>query len=260
MLSCYHTHTARCHHASGEDEEYVKAAIAEGVKILGFSDHAPMRYPDGYVSYYKMHADELSEYCASVKGLREKYSDKIEVFVGLEAEYYPSIWADSLDFWRESGVEYLLLGQHFITEEYVENRCSSFNLTANTEFLRRYADIVVRAIESGKITYVAHPDVFNYDLSSGDEELYRCEMRRIIDASVRRGMPLELNLLGVAEGRHYPNPVFWDEVGKLGASAILGCDAHSPTRVAKKDEILEAMRFLDKYKVPIVETVEFKRI
>ena len=39
MLANYHTHTYRCNHASGNDEEYVKKAIAENVKILGsFSD------------------------------------------------------------------------------------------------------------------------------------------------------------------------------------------------------------------------------
>lgn len=34
----YHTHTTRCYHASGKDEEYVKAAIKAGIKELGFSD------------------------------------------------------------------------------------------------------------------------------------------------------------------------------------------------------------------------------
>ena len=36
----YHTHTARCGHAIGTDEEYVQAAIQAGLKTLGFSDHA----------------------------------------------------------------------------------------------------------------------------------------------------------------------------------------------------------------------------
>ena len=36
----YHTHTKRCGHATGEDEDYVIAALNKGYKILGFSDHA----------------------------------------------------------------------------------------------------------------------------------------------------------------------------------------------------------------------------
>ena len=34
----YHSHTKRCEHAIGEDEEYVKAAIANGFQVMGFSD------------------------------------------------------------------------------------------------------------------------------------------------------------------------------------------------------------------------------
>lgn len=37
----YHTHTSRCGHAVGEDEEYVINAIKSGIKVLGFSDHVP---------------------------------------------------------------------------------------------------------------------------------------------------------------------------------------------------------------------------
>lgn len=35
----FHTHTSRCHHAYGEDEEMVRAAIQNGFEVLGISDH-----------------------------------------------------------------------------------------------------------------------------------------------------------------------------------------------------------------------------
>ena len=35
----YHTHTARCMHACGSDEDYVRAAIANGYEVLGFSGY-----------------------------------------------------------------------------------------------------------------------------------------------------------------------------------------------------------------------------
>ncbi len=41
----YHTHTARCGHAIGTDEEYVQTAIQAGLKTLGFSDHAAYPTP-----------------------------------------------------------------------------------------------------------------------------------------------------------------------------------------------------------------------
>ena len=44
----FHTHTFRCHHASGTPEEYVLRAIDVGIEYMGFSDHFPYRFADGY--------------------------------------------------------------------------------------------------------------------------------------------------------------------------------------------------------------------
>ena len=42
MLVNLHTHTRRCRHAAKEpDRAWVEAALAAGVRTLGFSDHCP---------------------------------------------------------------------------------------------------------------------------------------------------------------------------------------------------------------------------
>ena len=97
MIASYHTHTFRCLHANGEDEEYVKAAIAEGIKILGFSDHAPIPYTNGYKSGIRMTPDETDGYFSSIISLREKYADKIAIHIGFEAEYYEPVFSMSLE-------------------------------------------------------------------------------------------------------------------------------------------------------------------
>ena len=50
MKTNYHTHTTRCMHATGSDEEYVLSAIKGGYQILGFSDHTPWKYRTDYVA------------------------------------------------------------------------------------------------------------------------------------------------------------------------------------------------------------------
>ena len=55
----WHTHTTRCGHAVGTDEEYVKAAIKAGLHTLGFSDHAPYREP---FPPERMNFEQLEEY------------------------------------------------------------------------------------------------------------------------------------------------------------------------------------------------------
>ena len=254
MIACYHTHTARCHHAVGTDEEYVRCAIAEGVKILGFSDHAPMLYPDGYESYYKMRLDELGEYCDSVVSLREKYKGQIEIKIGLETEYYPELWEASLEVWRGYPIEYLILGQHWVNTELSSVPDSSAYPREDGTRVTKYVDRVIEAMRTGCISYVAHPDIINY--VGADEEFFRAQMRRMIREAIRLGLPLEYNLLGQVSKRNYPNHIFWEEVSRLGATAVLGCDAHSPERVGDKREIAEAEAFLRSCGVRLADEVE----
>ena len=68
----YHTHTTRCYHASGKDEEYVKAAIKAGIKELGFSDHTPWHYDSSFKATMRMPESQLDDYIESIRYLKEK--------------------------------------------------------------------------------------------------------------------------------------------------------------------------------------------
>ena len=67
----FHTHTMRCHHAVGEDREYVERAIEAGFQVLGFSDHVPIPYRDGYVSRIRMTLTEAEDYVDSILKLKK---------------------------------------------------------------------------------------------------------------------------------------------------------------------------------------------
>ena len=69
-----HNHTWRCNHASGDDEDYVLRAIANGYKTVGFSDHAPYVFPKSHHSSFRMDCALAEGYAASVNYLKEKYS------------------------------------------------------------------------------------------------------------------------------------------------------------------------------------------
>ena len=251
MTNSYHTHTARCHHASGTDEEYIIKAIAEGVKLLGFSDHAPMNYGGSYICDYKMLPSELAEYCESLISLRERYKGQIDIRIGLEAEYYPDLWEDSLRLWSSYPIDYLILGQHYMGKEELLDR--TIYKSDDKARLTEYVNTIIEGVNTGKFTYVAHADILNY---VGDDEFFRAESARLISAITKAGMPLEYNLLGMVEGRNYPNRLFWEEAARLGAKTVLGCDSHSPLRVADPEEIKRAHAFLSSLGVRVVDEIE----
>ena len=221
----FHTHTARCRHASGTDEEYILRAIDCGIRDMGFSDHMPLSFSDGHESGFRVPIAQAGEYMADLSALREKYKDQINLHIGFEMEYYPSRFEEMLASARAYGAEYLLLGQHLIGEEW-PNGFYVLNASDNPDHLKEYTDCVVAAIESGVFTYVAHPDLCNY--TGDDMELYTQQALRICNASLKHNIPLEINLLGIRAQRSYPSERFWAIAGQVGCPVTFGFDAHKP--------------------------------
>ena len=218
----YHAHTWRCGHATGTEEEYINYAVDHGVKYMGFSDHAPFVFPDGTQSTYRVQQEEAPGYISLLRELREKYKDQLDLKIGFEMEYYPAYFDAMLLNVRELGAEYLILGQHFIYNERPDGIASGRE-TDSVEHLREYVDCVVAGIKSGVFTYVAHPDLIRF---TGDVAVYREEMRRLCAASREYNVPLEINFLGIREGRHYPRADLWPVVAEEQAPVTFGFDAH----------------------------------
>ena len=253
MICNYHTHTYRCGHAKGEEREYIEKAIAEGLEVMGFSDHVPMAFPSGFRSHYRCPVELLGEYMETLTALREEYKDRIKILIGFEAEYYPAHFESMMAMLGEYGYDYLILGQHFVGNE--EGEKYSGAPTDSDETLKKYVDQVITGAKTGAFTYVAHPDPINY---TGDAETYSRQMKRLCTEMKALDIPLEFNLLGFEESRNYPCERFWKIVAEVGNRVILGCDAHRPERVADQEIISSAVVELAKYGITPTKRVEIK--
>ena len=234
MISNYHTHTKRCRHAAGTDEEYVLAAIDRGLQILGFADHSPYIFDGEYYSTMRMPMAEYPDYVSSVLSLREKYADKIQIKLGLELEYYPTYFAQTLAELKKQPLDFLILGQHALGDE-KDDYLTGWE-TEDEAVLVRYVDQCTRALRTGAFACFAHPDIIKF---VGDPTVYQKHMRKLIREAKACGVPLEFNLLGLQTKRNYPNRLFWEMVAEEGAEAIIGFDAHQPAVL--RDEDLDAM-------------------
>ena len=96
-------------------------------------------------------------------------------------------------------------------------------------------------METGCFSCFAHPDILNF---MGDPKIYRKWYEKLCVRAKELSIPLEMNMLGYATGRHYPNSAFFRIVQEVGNEVILGCDAHEPKRVADPAEIDRSMFFL----------------
>ena len=246
MVANYHTHTWRCNHAYGVEKQYIENAIEAGLRTLGFSDHTPYCFPNGYVGPDKMLPSQLEDYVDTVLRLRDEYRDDIEIRLGLEAEYYPEIWEGLLELIEPYPIQYLLLGQHYIHNEYEGDRYNG-RPGHGEEDLILYCRQCLEALETGRFLYFAHPDLINY---SGDPALYEREMTRLCRYCKEHNIPLELNLLGVRENRNYPCDRFWTIAAREKNTVIYGSDAHWPRHVCSPEVIRRADDLLARWGIP----------
>lgn len=248
----WHTHTSRCGHAIGTDEEYVQAAIKAGLKTLGFSDHAPYREP---FPPERMNYEQLEDYVQSVLLLKEKYKDQIDLHLGMEVECYQNEWED-LSRYRKK-MEYCILGQHQL--EF--NGISSYQLRDGNG-LKYYVDQIGYACEHGLCDYIAHPDVCMWSYPRIDDSV-RKAAERIAEIAAEYDMPLEINcgsgvrtgLTEYADGMRYPYPVriFFEEAAKHHCKAVLGLDIHDPKLFFTDEYINRALSVVNDLDLTIIE-------
>ena len=184
----YHTHTFRCKHANGAPIEYAEVAAANGIEILGFSDHMP--YADDRFGL-RMDMAEFEDYLKDIQAAKEAYP-QLTIYRGLECEYLPEELAH-LKMLR-SQLDYLILGQHFFRDKQ-----GDFFYTyglKDTQQLISYAESIAEALETGLFDCVAHPDLIGvHDFPT--EENYEKAVDIILDAAESCNIPLEINANGI---------------------------------------------------------------
>lgn len=249
MIANYHTHTKRCGHASGEDREYVEAAIESGLQILGFADHCPWIYPDkSFVSGIRLAPGQVDEYFYSLESLRKEYAKDIKIYIGFETEHCPNMIPEQEELLKDYPLDYMICGQHFLDAEYVSFYAGRPH--GDEDFLKRYVDTAIDGINSGRYLYLAHPDLVNF---TGDEEVYCSHMKRLCEALKKKNIPVEINVLGLSEGRRYPGRRFLQLAKEAGNSAIIGIDAHAPQQLLNREAIRKAELLCHEFGLPLVD-------
>lgn len=262
IINNYHTHTKRCKHAYGEDEDYILSAISSGMKELGFSDHSPWKYKDiNFQPTMRMELSEFHDYKKSILALKEKYKDNIEIKLGLECEYFEDYIPWLKEFAKEQDLDYLILGAHYYESDetgfYFGHKCYK------PEYLKLYVDECIKGMETGLFSYLAHPDLFTRSVATKSSENVINECRRLCKAAKQYNIPLEYNLAGVRYNKRYgtrlyPCHDFWEIAAEVRNDVIIGYDAHKPTQLEDTKIFEQAHKYLTSLGVNIITQLECK--
>ena len=254
----YHTHTARCRHATGTEEAYIQTALRNGYTVLGFSDHTPWKYADPhFVSRIRMLPEELDGYVQTLSALRERYADRLHIHIGLEAEYFPAYLPWLSEEMERLGIEYLVFGCHYDT---TDETGRYFGRPESGKDLRRYAEQITAGLETGRYACLAHPDICLNRWTAYDNDA-EAACREICAAAARTNTPLEYNLAGLTcQNRGdgtlgYTTDFFWKIAAEYPVKALIGCDAHAPEELDVTGLIQRKRQFLSGLGLTVLDTL-----
>ena len=236
----YHTHTYRCHHASGDVAEFAARAASLGMTRLGMSDHAHIRGEGDHPMH--MSRRDIPEYLRLCREADGRYGG-VKVLCGVECDYDPSDESFFRDYYLdEMGMDYLIGSVHELKGGADRMDCFSDRHFGAKE-LRIYTDLYVKMIECGLFTFCAHPDLFGRPVGIGEnpagwDENAKSAAREILAAAAEKNTVLEINVSGKwkTEKRGYPVIVypreeFWELASDYGIDVIVNTDAHSLERL-----------------------------
>lgn len=249
----YHTHTYRCKHASGSDEEYVIAAIQAGYHELAFTDHAPWHLKAGETDRIRMHIREMDEYVQSIRALQVKYRNEIKILVGLEAEYFADRIDDLRQLVQQYDLDIVVLGNHF--REVDSNNAYYGNYQDYRNLYTHYLEDATAAMRSGIYKIFAHPDLFFKTVNILNERTLEM-INALCTVALETDTIMEYNLGGKRYRDYYPNEAFWKIVAARGCKIIVGVDAHSPKHLLDTKMMQEARAFLTKINANLITSLD----
>ncbi len=256
----YHTHTYRCGHAIGKEEEMIQAAIQGGFSIIGISEHM------GYLGWddpkERIAYEELDDYLDVMYALKEKYKDQIDVRIGFECEYFSDM-KEHLQKMKQR-CDYLICGQHAIDrkEHYYHDPAYS-----NDEDIEYMADQVCEGIALGLFDYIAHPDYFvqsKNPLTPRKKEA----IRRIAKCAKQYDVVLEVNIKGMKYGTmmcdgketyYYPNYSIFSIIAQEGCKVCFGYDAHFPDALIHREKEMQLREWFAPLSLNFIDSLDLRR-
>lgn len=233
-----HTHTFYSKHAAGSVDEVVRSAIAQGIDVLTFTDHAPF-YID---SQNRLLESELDACFEDIERARSTYRGDITILRGLEFDYLPGSCDYTARIQARYGLDFAIGSIHYVPlgrDEMV--KVWELDRLNHPAVLAGYFASLGELLECGLFDAVGHADSL---LRGVPEPIVLRWMEPLVATFARRGVAFELNASGLrkttwdpANGREtrtgwsYPSQSLLPMLIDADVHFTVGSDAHAPEDV-----------------------------
>ncbi len=233
---------------SNKPEEYVKKAIEMGFVSMGFSEHSPLPFNNPF----SLKQENVENYINTINQLKQKYSDKIKIFRGLEMDYIPGMSTD-FGYWKNKcEAEYLIGSVHLVKPPNIDDLWftdgplyETYDQGLNDFFggdiklaVKTYYHQMNEMINTQEFDIVGHVDkikMHNRDrYFKEDEPWYQYLVDECLNLIREKKIIVEINTRGIYKKRYpglFPDGITLKKVRKLNIPIILSSDAHQPNEL-----------------------------
>lgn len=233
MLQNLHTHTNMCD-GNNTAEEMIEGALALGFDSLGFSAHFPTVFRTDW------ELRDLEEYSKKITELKEKYCDRIKIYLGAELDYYSVPKPASVKFdYTIGSVHMYKVGDEPIdfdnTAEISRKNINEFFGGDSGAYVKAYYSLVASLAEKIDFDIVGHFDLITKfsekhpDLFDRDSDEYKKTALEALHALREKKELFEVNTGAISRGHRtspYPAPFILDEMKRLKCKLVLTSDSH----------------------------------
>ena len=227
MISNIHTHTVFCDGADTPDE-MSQRAIELGFVSLGFSSHSSNGFD-------RCGMRDEQGYRRAVRAAAEKYGDRIEIYCGIEQDYYSGMTDPFYDY-SIGSVHHIAKNGKYLAVDWSREETDRIVREEYGGDASAYAEdyyaLVSRVAQVTGCAVVGHFDL----ITKFDEEgavfagaRYESAAMRALESLCGKGLLFEINTGAIARGYRktpYPAPWILEELRARGEQIVIASDCH----------------------------------
>jgi histidinol-phosphatase (PHP family) len=242
----FHSHTKYCDGTS-EPEDYVVEALKQGFHSYGFSSHAPIPLPNDFA----LTEETFPVYCNEINRLKEKYREKIALFLGVEADFIPELTTPFDDFRTRFSLDYIIGSVHIVKnstgdtwfidgpkrESYDYGLEHFFNADIRRAVTAFYHQ-TNQMLETEKFEIIGHFDKITMHNQNRyfttSERWYRNLALETIALMKEKGVVAEVNSRGLYKNRSsdfFPETFILKHLHAEKIPVMINSDAHAPHEI-----------------------------
>ena len=223
-------------YVDGKDtpEEMILQAMERGFDSIGFSEHSYLRYS---TFLHQLTETDMVRYKEEIHALKAKYRGSIDIFCGLELDFYSEVPTDGFDYLIGS-VHYLNIDGNIVTFDRGVQDTLAYIATYfggdGLAFAKKYFETVACLPEKGQLDILGHFDLLTKNNAAG--QFIDVSSKAYLDAgfetiaALKGKIPMfEVNTGAVSRGYKttpYPQMEFLKEFQRQSFGVVITSDCH----------------------------------